>query len=70
MSEWNAEIATDQWATWPWQQCRARREPRSGEFFGRCELRKGHAGDHALERGFDSPRWSTNWSDVARSNES
>ena len=53
----------------PWQRpfrrrCRAVREPRPGvAFHGRCELAAGHDGDHALERGFDTPRWSTDWSD-------
>ncbi len=52
------------WAAWPWQQCRARREPRPGQHSGRCELRRhGPEIDHALERGFDIPRWSTDWHD-------
>lgn len=58
------------WARWPWQQCRARREPRGGsdktQYFGRCELRRGHKSDHALERGFDMPTWSTDWTDTGR----
>lgn len=54
------------WVAW-WQvllgrQCTARREPRpDDEFWGRCELVAGHRRDHALERGFDTPRWSTHW---------
>lgn len=43
-------------------QCRARREPRGRRsYFGRCELRRGHSGPHALDRGMDTPRWSTDW---------
>lgn len=42
------------------RRCRAVLEPRQpGSYYGRCELRPGHEGDHALERGFDTPRWST-----------
>lgn len=56
------------WAPLLGRRCRARRETRASEgrdqHFGRCELRAGHAGDHALERGMDTPRWSTDWSDV------
>jgi len=49
------------WAHWPWQQCRARVEPRKGHH-GRCELLPhGPETDHALERGMDIPRWSTRW---------
>jgi len=54
------------WARWPWQQCRAVREPRQdSNIWGRCELRRGHPieVDHALERGFDTPRWSTDWTE-------
>jgi hypothetical protein len=49
------------WAHWPWQSCPARVEPNPSGLYGRCELRRGHEGDHALERGFDIPRWSTRW---------
>jgi hypothetical protein len=48
------------WQEYPWQRrCKAVKEP--GEFFywGRCELRRGHLGDHALERGMEVLRWST-----------
>ena len=50
------------WAR-PWQRrCRAVREPKpDAPYFGRCELARGHVGDHALERGFDVPRWTTAW---------
>ena len=49
-----------EWAMWPWQQCRARREPGHPDGrWGRCELRRGHAGDHALEFGMSDLRWST-----------
>lgn len=41
------------WATVPWNRCRAVLERKSGEqFWGRCELKAHHDGDHALERGF------------------
>jgi hypothetical protein len=49
------------WAKWSWQCCPARVEPNPSGPYGRCELRRGHEGDHALERGFDTPRWSTRW---------
>lgn len=53
------------WATWPWQRCKAVKEPLGrGSYFGRCELKKHSVEiDHALERGFDTPRWSTRWTD-------
>lgn len=43
------------WTTWPWNQCKARlpkadRNNYSG-CYGRCDLKKGHNGDHCLERG-------------------
>lgn len=49
------------WVTWGQLRCRA--YTAEGPYAGRCELRKGHDGveDHALERGFDTPRWSTRW---------
>ena len=50
------------WARWPWQRCRAVREHRGRhQHHGRCELRRGHRGLHALERGMDTHRWSTDW---------
>lgn len=49
------------WAFWWWQTCRAVKEPNKSGYWGRCELKKGHEGDHALERGADVPRWSTEW---------
>lgn len=50
------------WNVWPWKRCKAFREPRPGHFWGQCELDKNHFGiDHALERGMDIPRWSTEW---------
>lgn len=53
------------WAWWPWHRCRAVKEPDStvsgGGYFGRCDLVRGHFGDHALERGMETPRWSTRW---------
>ena len=47
------------WAGWWQRRCLARTV--EGPYRGRCELRRGHDGDHALERGFDIPRWSTRW---------
>jgi hypothetical protein len=52
------------WAFWPWQRCKARVEPHPDRYgyWGRCELKKhGKDVDHALERGMDTPRWSTRW---------
>lgn len=59
------------WAQYIWQQCKAYREPREGGkgYHGRCELLRNHVDegmplnvkDHALERGMDIPRWSTEW---------
>lgn len=46
------------------RRCQAVREPRGDSAYsGRCELVRGHGPDvdHALERGFDIPRWSTDW---------
>jgi hypothetical protein len=38
------------WApAWPWLRCRARGG--DGCYYGRCDLRRGHDGAHALERG-------------------
>jgi hypothetical protein len=56
-------LSADDFAKWPWQRCRAVREPEvhTPNWHGRCELKKNHRGDHALERGFDIPRWSTEW---------
>jgi hypothetical protein len=57
--------ANDEHLPWarPWQRrCAAVREQRPGSlYWGQCELRRGHAGDHALDRGYDVPRWSTDW---------
>lgn len=49
------------WSKWWWQQCKAVKEPNPSGHWGRCELKKNHKGDHALERGMDIPRWSTEW---------
>jgi hypothetical protein len=47
------------WYEYPWQRrCKAVKEPGEG-YWGRCELRRGHLGDHALERGMETCRWST-----------
>lgn len=52
------------WAIYLWQQCKAVKEPNPehSSHHGRCDLIRNHAGiDHALERGMDIPRWSTDW---------
>lgn len=49
------------WHNWPWERrCKAVKEPGCW-YWGRCELRCNHVGDHALERGMEVPRWSTRW---------
>lgn len=45
-------------------RCWARTERKSwsSPYWGRCELAQhGEDIDHALERGMDTPRWSTRW---------
>lgn len=56
------EPVTLPWFRWPWNRCRAVKPATDGGYFGRCELRR-HSPDidHALERGMDTPRWSTRW---------
>jgi hypothetical protein len=50
------------WQEYPWQRrCKAVKEPNWSSYWGRCELRRGHWGDHALERGMEVLRWSTRW---------
>lgn len=49
------------WAAWVFTQCRARKERNPSGFWGRCELKYKHKGDHALERGNYILRWSTEW---------
>ncbi len=44
------------WARWPWNRCRAVKEPNPSGHWGRCELQKRHVCDHALDRGMDVPR--------------
>ena len=57
------------WRHWPEKRCNAVREKRLPfegtrfEFYGRCELVRYHYGDHALQRGSDTPRWTTKWTD-------
>lgn len=49
------------WASWWERRCRAYR-PVFGQWDigGRCELRRRHDGDHAIDRGLDNVvRWST-----------
>lgn len=48
------------WSRW-WNQCRARKEPNTAGHWGRCELKRGHSGDHILERGMILIGWSTDW---------
>lgn len=51
------------WSNWPWNRCKAVREPQGG-YWGRCELKRHGPGiPHALERGFHIPRWVTTWTD-------
>ena len=53
------------WAPTFGRRCRARlsRDEAIHGYHGRCELVRGHellgVEDHALERAFDTPRWST-----------
>lgn len=49
------------WAGFFQRRCAAVLEPRGLDFYGRCELKRNHPlyMDHALERGFMTPRWST-----------
>lgn len=59
---WEPQPPLSDWALPFRRRCRAVRESDgSTPYFGRCELRRGHSGDHALERGMDVPRWSTRW---------
>jgi len=47
-----------------WDRCEAVKERNRTGYWGRCELKKTHNEediDHALERGMDTPRWSTKW---------
>lgn len=54
---WTVKLArpgSAEFATWPWQRCRARLPRRvTSPYWGRCDLRRNHSTDHALERGFD-----------------
>jgi hypothetical protein len=47
------------WSINPFTRCRAFLEPNETVYFGRCELKRGHKMDHALERGFDILRFET-----------
>jgi len=70
---WEALKETQlKWAVWwkPWRRCKAVKEPNASGYYGRCELDRDHNyaiepehRHHALERGFDTPRWSTQWTD-------
>lgn len=49
-------------------RCRARRERREDDiYWGRCDLDRGHGGDHILERGMDFVMWSTDTTDLGPS---
>lgn len=46
--------------TIPWKRCRAKLPPYTCgamSYFGRCDLKRGHEGDHWLERGLDNIRF-------------
>jgi hypothetical protein len=45
-------------------RCKARVEPNPEGYWGRCDLRRRHSGDHELERGFYHFRWSTRWTRI------
>lgn len=52
------ELPSGAFATFPWQRCphKLARVGRGGTIrphSGRCDLRRNHPDDHALERGFD-----------------
>jgi hypothetical protein len=54
------------WAGFFQRRCSAVLEPREdADYYGRCELKRNHGDhiDHALERGFNTPRWSTERTD-------
>jgi hypothetical protein len=60
----SAAIARLPWARVWTRRCRARREPRNSyDYHGRCELVPRHDGEHALERGMEICRWSTDWTE-------
>lgn len=45
------------WAT-PFRRCMARKYRATGDiYWGRCELRRDHPGDHELERGLIPVTW-------------
>lgn len=46
------------WASSFTRSCRAVIPPDNLRYWGRCELRTAHQGDHALERGMVWVRWS------------
>jgi hypothetical protein len=60
-----ATVSDLPWVRLSQRRCRAVREPGTS-YWGRCELRAGHDGDHALDRAMDTPRWSTRWTDATR----
>lgn len=41
------------------ERCPARLEPNVSGYWGRCERKRMHQDDHALERGFEIVYWST-----------
>lgn len=47
------------WRVWPWGACDSVLSKGANlGYWGRCELKRGHGCDHALERGMVTPRWS------------
>ncbi len=52
------------WAKWSWNRCSARKEPNVSGHWGRCERKRLHKGDHALERGMIICFWSTEWTEI------
>lgn len=49
-------------APFSFNRCKAVKEPNPSGHYGRCELKRhDETINHALERGFDTPRWSTKW---------
>lgn len=52
------QLINGEWTSWlsrwPWDRCKARLPRSAGApHWGRCDLKKRHSTQHALERGFD-----------------
>lgn len=60
----NPEEAVIEWSSWPWQTCPARTIDAHGRC--RCDLRKGHDGDHRADRGMYDVVWSPEYRMVGR----